>query len=87
MSATIPSKFDMQRDRQNNPTLYDIAKHAKAAANHRTALRDRIVRAHREGIDHAVIADTAGVTIGAVEACIEQVEALIEQSDLVYAGA
>jgi predicted metalloendopeptidase len=85
VSSTTPSKFDRQRDRANNPLLYDIAKHAQAAANHRTALRDRIVTAHREGVDHAVIADTAGVTVGAVENLIEQVEAVTEQSDLVYA--
>lgn len=85
MSAP-PSKFDAERDRKSDSLLYDIAKHAKAAANHRSALRDRIYHAHKLGYDHAVIADTAGVTLSAVEACIEQVEALIEQSDLVYAG-
>jgi hypothetical protein len=87
MTNPIPSKNDAARSRDSDPLLYDIDKHARAAANHRCLLRDKIVRAHHEGYDHTIIADTAGVTLGAVETLIEQVEALVGQSDLVYASS
>jgi hypothetical protein len=86
VSSTTPSKFDRERDRDSDPLLYDIAKHAKAAANHHAALRDRIVRAHNEGVDHTVIADTATVTLGVLKPASNRSRRLMKESDLVDAG-
>jgi aminopeptidase-like protein len=66
-------------DRYERRYHHEVAKRAKAAMNHRAALRRWILKAADDGVDLVEIAEAAGTTLERVQDVIERERMLAEE--------
>jgi hypothetical protein len=66
-------------DRYERRHHHEIGKHAKAAMNHRAALRRWILKAVNDGVDLVEIAEAAGTTVERVQHIIDRDRMLAEE--------